>query len=611
MIKKPLLIYDGDCGFCRRWIDRWHALTGDRIDYEPYQKVTGNYSQIPLTSFQKSVQLIDQDDNVFSGAHAVFRTLWLAGRYPWLLWLHQKFPFFKSISEWFYAFVANHRPLFSRLTKIAWGDAISSPTYFYSRSFYLRLLGVVYLIAFISLGSQIKGLVGANGILPFGKFLDAVSANYGVERYWLLPTLAWLFKGDAMLLFLTGGGALLSLFLIAGLWPSAVLFFLWFFYLSLVNICRDFLSFQWDVLLLEAGFIAIFLSPGGKWLHQSEKKLPPSPVFVWLTQWLLFRLMFSSGMVKLLSGDPAWRNLTALAYHYGTQPLPTWIGWYVHHFPPGFHKFSALIMFLVELGMPFLIFSPRRLRLLAAFSFISLQAVIGLTGNYCFFNLLAIFLCLFLVDDQTWQKIPKLKAREPDKNSPVPRLRGIPKTAAALLILFSVTQMINLTGIPIPGSRAVGALYRVFSPFHWVNSYGLFAVMTIQRPEIMIEGSNDKENWEAYEFRYKPGDLKKKPGFVAPHQPRLDWQMWFAALGHYKRNPWFVNFCVGLLQGSPDVLALLKKNPFPDTPPRYIRARLYDYRFTDLKTQKQFGFWWERNLQGLYCPIMSLKQNPS
>ncbi|MBI3307399.1 MAG: lipase maturation factor family protein [Candidatus Omnitrophica bacterium] len=607
MNKKPLLIYDGDCGFCRRWIERWRLLTGEIVDYAPYQEVGEKYSEISTESFQKSVQLIETDGNIFSGAEAVFRTLWLAGKSPWLLWLYKKFPIFKGVSEWGYRLVAENRSFFSHLTRLSWGDDLSPSAYFYSRSLFLRALGLVYFFAFFSLALQSRGLLGANGILPFEQFLSLVTQRYGLERYLMLPTLAWLYQGDAMLVFLTVGGVLLSLVLIAGFWPAPTLFLLWFFYLSLVNIARDFLSFQWDILLLEAGFIAFFLAPRVRHLREAGKNFAPPAIFVWLIQWLLFRLNFSSGFAKLASGDPNWRNLTALTYHYETQPLPTWIGWFAHQLPANFHYFSAVVMFGMELLIPFLIFSPRRLRSFAAVCLIGFQMLIMLTGNYCFFNLLAISLCLFLIDDQTWHKffprLPLLSSPEVQRSWPV----WLVKPVGIFLILTSVAAMSNQLQIPLPGSKAIGAVYRVFAPFHLVNHYGLFAVMTTKRPEIIIEGSNDKENWEPYEFRYKAGDLKTKPGFILPHQPRLDWQMWFAALNSYKANPWFIHFCVRLLKGSPDVLSLLKTNPFPNAPPHYLRARVYEYHFTDLKTQRQFGFWWERELMGLYCPVMSLR----
>lgn len=603
--EKPLLIYDGDCNFCRRWIARWKLITGDCVDYAPYQEVAGQFPEIPLEKFQASVQLIESDGKVTGGAEAVFRTLASAPGRGRLFWMYQHIPGFRSITEWGYRLVARNRPFFSSLTRFFWGNEFRPATYFFTRWLFLRALGIIYLIAFVSLGIQVLGLVGENGITPAQSFLKAVAERFGPERFWLLPTLCWLNAGDFFLQFLCGGGALLSIGLIIGFAEVPLLILLWMFYLSLATVCGEFLSFQWDILLLETGFLSIFFASLGVG-PKSFRISPPSHWTLWLLRWLLFRLTFMSGAVKLTSGDPAWRSLTAMTYHYETQPLPTWIGWYAHQWPVWFQKISTVGMFVIELAVPFLIFAPRRLRMLGGAAMIGLQILILLTGNYCFFNLLTIALCLLLYDDSFWPKWLRHWS-EPDLSRP---LRRWPKwllaPLAVLILIVSTMQLLGMSRWRIDWPRPLFALHRWVEPFHIVSGYGLFAVMTTSRSEIVVEGSKDAENWQEYEFKYKPGGLAVRPGFVQPHQPRLDWQMWFAALGSYHENPWFISFCIRLLQGSPEVLGLIKKNPFPDRPPRFVRALVYDYHFTDAAARREKGTWWRRELKGLYCPVISL-----
>ena len=478
-----------------------------------------------------------------------------------------------------------------------------------SRWWFLRLLGVSYLIAFLSLGPQLIGLVGHEGIVPVEQLLQAARLRLGPERYALLPTVCWLSASDPFLRGVCAAGALLSSLLIVDVAPSLVLGGLWVLYLSLVSVCRDFLAFQWDNLLLEAGFLAIFLAPL-RLRPRSTGDAPPSPVVVWLLWWLLFRLMVSSGVVKLASGDPSWRHLTALTFHYETQPLPTWIGWYVHQWPVWWQQASCLAMFAVELLVPFLIIGPRRLRRMACAMLVAFQLLIAATGNYGFFNLLAVALCVLLLDDaafpRRWRErlAPREAAGGVERQWPAWILAPL----AGAILLVSAVELSGIVGLQRAWPSPVRTLAAWAQPFRTVNGYGLFAVMTTSRQEIVIEGSADGTRWLAYEFRWKPGEVARRPAFVAPHQPRLDWQMWFAALGTYREQPWFLPFCERLLEGSPAVLSLLARNPFPATPPRYLRALVYDYRFTTADARRAEGAWWRRTRNGLYCPILSLRQ---
>ncbi|HZQ09869.1 MAG TPA: lipase maturation factor family protein [Anaerolineae bacterium] len=494
----------------------------------------------------------------------------------------------------------------------------AKPSYALTNALFLRALGVIYVIAFASLAVQMLGLYGSQGILPISDFI-ARQQPFDLASVWLTPTLFWLNTSDLFIQIVPIVGALLGILLIAGITHRAILISLFVLYLSLVVVGQDFLSFQWDYLLLEVGFIAIFLRD--------------SNLIVWLYRWLLFRLMFVSGVVKLLSGDPNWRNLTALDYHFMTQPLPNIVGWYVYHLPSVVHQFMVAATFFIELVVPFFIFAPRRLRFIAAALMVVLHLQIFLTGNYNFFNLLTIALCILLLDDITLRA--HLPARvlaliEPRARSPLRLMYGIANAVAVVLFVLSGFQLFALFGFPTPGVVEIAA--ELIAPLRVVNTYGPFAVMTTTRPEIVIEGSNDGQNWVEYEFKYKPGDVRRPPPWVEPHQPRLDWQMWFAALGvgtsdprallpELRTNPalmfylesqgvnaWFVNFLVRLLQGSPQVLGLMEKNPFPTAPPRYVRARLYDYRFTDLNAPFTTGEWWARDLRGTYFPQLSLGQ---
>jgi hypothetical protein len=447
---------------------------------------------------------------------------------------------------------------------------------------FLRLLGIVYLIAFVSFGIQANALIGSQGILPVGNYLHGMQAAMGPRALWYVPTVFWLNSSDTALRVAWIAGAATALVLTLGFFRRACLAILFVLYLSISTAGQDFWSFQWDILLTEAGFLAIFLDR--------------SPGRIWLFRWLLFRLMFMSGAVKLLSGDPTWRNLTALSYHYQSQPLPTPIAWYVHQFPGWFQKLSTAFTFLVELLVPFLIFAPVRLRRIAAALFAGLQVLILLSGNYTFFNWLAIALSVFLF------------AERPAPGEPAETRTHTAVTVALMVFVLTTSglQFLEMFSLPVP--LAARTYLQFISPLRIVNTYGLFAVMTTTRPEIVIEGSNDGTNWQAYEFRYKPGDVKRPPPWVAPYQPRLDWQMWFAALGNAGDNPWFYNLAARLLQGSATVQRLLDRNPFPQGPPRYLRAVEYEYHFTDFAERRATGAWWQRTEKATYLPAISLRR---
>jgi len=612
------MVFDGNCNFCKLWIRRWRQITGDAVDYLPSQdsQIAEQFPEIPREQFEKSVQLIESNGGVFQGAEAVFLSLAKNPKWRWPLHFYESSPAFANFTERAYEFVAGHRTAFSFFTRLFWGKHVEQSDYFLTRWIFLRALGAIYLVAFISLWMQIAGLIGHDGILPTGQFMSAVkqqcdTQGIGLERYYLLPTMSWFDASDNFLNLQCAAGTFFAILLIFGIAPAPCLALLWILYLSFATVSRDFLGFQWDNLLLEAGFLAIFFAPP-QMLPKFSRETPPSKIILWLLRILLFKLIFSSGCVKLLSGDPNWRNLTALTFHYQTQPLPTWIGWYAQQLPLWFQKISCAFMFAVELGAPFLIFAPRRIRFFGGAAIIFLQILILLTGNYTFFNFLTIALCLLLLDDFVFQKFAPRKFNELFKFEKSnfhwhwPRRITIP--LAAIVIAVSFFQIVSMLGVCSNLLFPVAVVDEWLLPFRAVNNYGLFAVMTTTRNEIIVEGSDDGANWLPYEFKYKPGDINRKPEFIEPFQPRLDWQMWFAALGNVQQNPWFENFCKRLLQGSPEILALLDKNPFPNKPPRYIRAELYDYRFTSFAERRATGAWWKREFVGEYLQPVSVRE---
>jgi lipase maturation factor 1 len=502
---------------------------------------------------------------------------------------------------------------------------------------FLRLIGIAYLFAFWSLAQQADGLIGHDGILPVRDYMAALAAaadsqRIGWDRIRLVPTLFWLGTSDGFLRALCVSGTVLAALLIAGAMPALLLPLLWAGYLSLAVVCQDFLSYQWDALLLEAGLLALPFARLTRWDWLSRATDPPR-IARWLAWWLLFRLMFGSGVVKLASGDPTWWGLTALAVHYETQPIPTPVAWYVARLPLWFHKMSTAMVLAVELSAPWLVVGPRRLRHFTASLLIGLQVLIALTGNYAFFNVITIALCVTLLDDATLRRlVPALSgplrgmssntASAAEQQGLFSVGRAFARAAslwptllaaglAVVTVPASVVILAGQLGITPPGTTVVAPLMRAIDPLRSVNPYGLFAVMTTTRPEIIVEGSNDGVTWLAYEFADKVGDERRRPPWVAPFQPRLDWQMWFASLSEYDREPWFQRFCVRLLEGSPSVLKLLARDPFAGQAPRFVRSTLYQYRFAGASAHFKSKVWWTRERLGAYSPVLSLRRPAS
>ncbi len=494
------------------------------------------------------------------------------------------------------------------------------------RWIFLRALGLIYFSAFFSLVFQIRGLIGAQGILPSNEYLEAVARQFGIVRFWFAPTLLWFSTSGHMLSAICWVGMLASLLVVFNLWPRATLFVCLLCFLSFVAAAQDFAGYQSDGMLLEAGFISLFFAPPG-FFPGLGRTHPPSRASLFLLQWEWFRIYFESGMVKLASGDPQWRNFTAMDEYYQNGPLPTWIGWYVQHLPHGFHAFATGATLVLELGLVFMLFLPRRWRILCFFVVTAWQVPVILTANYTFLNYLVLVLGFLLLEDrfllrvmpERWRAyitpriaVPQEKNVESqDSGWPLPLRKSLRPLQALRLSLTSVmliwifyataVQMVWIISprFPLPTSP-VAAL----DPFRIANRYGLFAVMTRGRWEIEFQGSNDGQTWTAYPFRYKPQDLSQRPGIYAPYQPRFDWNLWFASLGSWRENIIVPSTEERLLAGSPDVLALFAGNPFPQAPPQQVRAVLWQYWFTTLEEKRATGMWWKRKLIGLYAPVL-------
>jgi lipase maturation factor 1 len=484
------------------------------------------------------------------------------------------------------------------------------------RWLFLRALGLIYFSAFCSLVFQIRGLIGPNGILPANDYLQAVAHAFGhYSRSWYAPTLLWFSSSSQMLVSLCWIGMLASLLLVLNLSPRGMLLICFLCFLSFVSAAQDFSGYQSDGMLLEAGFISLFFAPPG-FRPGLGRAHPPSRASLFLLLWEWFRIYFESGVVKIVSGDPEWRHFTAMDEYYQNGPLPTWIGWYVQHLPHWFHAATVYATLAMELGLVWMMFLPRRWRIVLFFIVTLWQIPVILTANYTFLNYLVLVLGVLLLDDRFFCRI-NIGGSEPSgaaerrgrvEESAVVRLRSVFhvlklsfSTLMLTWIFYATTaELIWILGrVPLPTSPVIA-----LEPFRIANQYGLFAVMTRGRYEIEFQGSDDGQNWVAYPFRYKPQDLNKPPGIYAPHQPRLDWNLWFASLGSWREYPIVPNTEVRLLENDKDVLSLFAGNPFPQVPPRQIRAVLWQYWFTTMAEKRATGRWWRRHLLGLYAPAL-------
>ena len=512
--------------------------------------------------------------------------------------------------------------------------ALDTDRYRIGRSLMIRGLGFIYLIAIASWWSQVSLLVGEEGLVPATRLHEWVSQQLektGESAFCALPGLFWLTGTSNFVLHISCFfGCLLALLVIFGRLTGPCLVGLWFIYLSLVNTGGVFMSFQWDILLLEAGFLSLFLCQWERktaWVNPPPLSVINRIALVW--SWILIaKLMFFSGWVKLAWASEAspewWPDGTALTFHYMTQPIPTWTAWWAHHLPDWFHRISLIPMYLIELVLPFAIIFGRWGRLAAATGFILLMSLILITGNYTYFNWLTITLCLPLIHDRLWPLwFRKWLQFEPLGIVPPPvlkplviRLVLVGPVILTLALLNGHVILRDLRGVPDRAQTSassaswLGSMNASLAPFRFVSGYGLFRTMTTERPEIIVEGSEDGTEWLVYDFVWKVDEISDSPKFVAPHQPRVAWQFWFAALeGHFdyrsSNAAWIESLILKLLEGDSKVQSLIKNNPFPETPPKFIRARLFRYEFTTPDERKETGDWWKRSVIGEYLPAVS------
>jgi hypothetical protein len=469
----------------------------------------------------------------------------------------------------------------------------------------LRLLGFVYAAAFLSAALQLVPLVGHAGLLPADRFLERVGAHFGSRGagFLELPTLFWLDVSDRALLAVSWTGFALAVAMALGFANAVGCAALWALYMSIVHVGQDWYGYGWEIQLLETGFLAIFLCPLLD-PRPFPRTAPPVPI-VWCFRWLAFRIMLGAGLIKL-RGDSCWRDLTCLDYHYETQPIPNPLSRWFHFLPHPVQAASVLYNHATEVGAPWALAGPRAARLVAATMMVVFQMTLILSGNLSFLNWLTLVPIVACFDDAALARVlparlVRAAERAAARSNPPPRgQRIVAWGVAALVAVLSVNPVANLFV-----RRQV--MNTSFDRLSLVNTYGAFGSVGRERDEIVFEGTDadepgDAADWRAYELPCKPGDPARRPCVVAPFQPRLAWQLWFAAMSSWDRYPWTVHLVSKLLHGDPDTLSLIERNPFPSRPPRWIRATLYRYRFARSGPD---GRWWERTVVGPWLPPLS------
>jgi hypothetical protein len=458
-------------------------------------------------------------------------------------------------------------------------------TYWYSRFLFERALAAMYLVGFLVAANQFVPLLGERGLLPASRVTQYVPFRAS-------PSLFFLLRGDAAYRTCAWLGVGLAVLALTG-WPqrwgsvtaAAVWALMWVLYLSFVNVGQTFYGFGWETLLLETGFLAIFL---GGW------STAPSMWLTWLLRWLLFRVMFGAGLIKI-RGDACWRDLTCLNYYFETQPIPNALSWYFHWLPESVHKAGVAFNHVVELVVPFGYFAPQPIAAIAGLVTIVFQGVLIESGNLSWINWLTVVLCIPTLDDRflSWLPITPPALHEPELVH-----RTVIYVLAAVVGALSIAPTLNM----LSPSQVMNTS---FEPLHLVNTYGAFGSITRTRYEIVIEGSEDGQTWREYEFRGKPGDPSQRGPQIAPYHLRLDWLMWFEAFSPRPQSEWFAVLLQRLLEGDKPTLSLLETNPFPEHAPRLLRARYYRYWFTTADERRQTGRWWNRELVSEYVPPLT------
>jgi hypothetical protein len=481
------------------------------------------------------------------------------------------------------------------------------PTYWLTRFVILRLLGVIYAVAFLVVINQIVPLIGSNGLLPVGIYLKQVSAALGSvgAGFVRLPSLFWFSHTDTVLLTTAWIGFALSLVVVAGYANAPLLAVLWFLYMSFVHAGQDWYGYGWEIQLTETGFLAIFLCPLLD-MRPFPRRAPPMPIII-LFRWLICRIMLGSGLIKF-RGDKIWRNGTALYYHFVTQPIPGPLSRWFHFLPHTALKIGVWFNWLAELVAPWFVFWPRLTRHIAGTVIVLFQIFIILSGNLSFLNWLTIVPALACFDDGFWSRLlPRILVRKAqaaagraEESQP---MQNTALVVAVVIGLLSIQPAINML--------STGQIMNTsFDPLDLVNTYGAFGTVGQERLNVVFEGTmdeklDDKANWKPYIYKGLPVSLDKMPPQIAPYQLRLDWQMWFAAMSSADQYPWTYNLVWKLLHNDLGAVSLFADNPFPHNPPRYVRAVLYRYAFA--KPGNPQGLWWNRQQMGIWIPAISAK----
>ena len=507
---------------------------------------------------------------------------------------------------------------------LAGSDLEQRPGRLAPRWIFLRALGLIFFSAFYSLLYQARGLIGPDGLLPARVYLQAVTAAAGLKGLWYAPTLLWwLGTSDRVLLALCWVGMVAAVLLTINVWPRLMCAVCTVTFLSFVGALQTFASYQSDGMLLGAGFLSMFFAPPGLRPGWGERN-PPSRVSLFLLQWLWFTIYFESGIVKIRSGDPQWwPTFTAMDEYYQNGPLPTWIAWYAQHLPHWFHAGSAVLTLVLELGLVWALFLPRRFRIVLFWIVTPWQIGIILTSNYAFLNYLVLALGVLLLDDEYLARMLQGRLRggavasaAAPAAAPTGAIGGAragarramsaagPWVSAFCLTWIFYATAAQLLWLVFPSAPLPQAPVEALETVRIAEQYGLFAVMTRGRYEIEFQGSNDGTNWVAYPFRNKPQDPRRAPRVYAPYQPRFDWNLWFASLGNWQDSRFVTSTEAHLLENSPDVLSLFAGNPFPGAAPKQIRAVLWRYWFSDWAEKRQ-GLWWRRTMLGLYAPTLA------
>ncbi len=609
---KTLVVWDGDCTLCRRWMRRYYALSGDTLDWSPAKAAAPHLPLLSLEELNQAVHVVEPTGASVRGAEAIFTIMARIGLRRWPLRLYQYVPPVRWICDVLYRSVANHRAVANQLSTVLFGKVDVPSTLLLTRRVYLRMLGLIFLAAFISIGTQIPGLFGEQGLMPSSHLAQQAIAQD--VHGWQMPGLVlweWSLTDTPLRTAALIGGIAAGLMVIGLLpWWSALI--AWLSYLVLVTFGGVFMQYQWDALLLEAGFLAVLWSPGS-WRLNSTLARRPSRLVHWLIVLLLGRLIFFGGLVKLQSGDSTWADCSALAYHFWTQPLPLWTAWYADALPALVSQVACVLMFVIELGAPLLLLLPRVPRTIGATLIMLLMCGIVATGNYGFFNWLTIVLCLAMFDDalllRLWPKAARPTIRVGIRPHTGAILRWI-RTVPALLVLSLVVMALWMQTFASSGAPWIRWWQQTWAPWRLVSQYGLFARMTTTRPEITIEAMGSDGTWHPYVFRWKPGPLDQPGRWCQPHMPRLDWQMWFDALTYeqafhngllspstarlqFTGREMLPNLLIRLATHEPSVLALLQSAPENlEGPPQALRWHLDHYRFTTAAERQRTGDWW-------------------